>query len=85
MALAIVSLMPACVPLPAGSQGVVVRRTSHANGRPFEVRRFRNGHEEGLQQAWTEDGTLYINYEMRNGRRYGYLNARPCAPVAETR
>ena len=37
-----------------------------------------------MQQAWTPDGELYLNYEMRNGRRYGYVNARPCASVKET-
>lgn len=57
------------------------RRTFYPSGRPYEVRHFLNGREEGLQQAWTEDGTLYINYEMRNGRRYGFINARPCRPV----
>ena len=61
------------------------RRTFYPNGRPYEVRHFLNGREEGVQQAWTEDGTLYINYEMRNGRRYGFINARPCVPVEEQR
>jgi len=61
------------------------RRTFYANGQPYEVRHFFNGKEQGLQQAWTEDGTLYINYEMRNGRRYGFINARPCLPVEETK
>lgn len=61
------------------------RRTFYPDGRLFEVRHFYNGKEEGLQQAWTEDGTLYINYEMRNGRRYGFINARPCRPVEESR
>lgn len=61
------------------------RRTYYASGKPFEVRHFYNGREEGLQQAWTEDGELYINYEMRNGRRYGAINARPCAPAKESR
>ena len=62
-----------------------MQRTFHANGRPYEVRRFRDGREEGLQQAWSEDGVLYLNYEMRHGRRYGYVNPRPCAPVKEIR
>jgi hypothetical protein len=61
------------------------RRTFYPSGRPYEVRHFYNGKEEGLQQAWTEDGTLYINYEMRNGRRFGFVNARPCRPVEESR
>jgi antitoxin component YwqK of YwqJK toxin-antitoxin module len=61
------------------------RRTFYPDGQPYEVRHFYNGREEGLQQAWTEDGEPYINYEMRNGRRYGFINARPCTPVKEQR
>jgi hypothetical protein len=60
------------------------RRTFYPSGRPYEVRHFFAGREEGLQQAWTEHGELYVNYEMRNGRRYGFINARPCAPVKES-
>lgn len=59
------------------------RRTYYPSGTLYEVRHFFNGREEGLQQGWTEDGTLYVNYEMRNGRRYGFINARPCTPVKE--
>ncbi len=61
------------------------RRTYYSSGKPYEVRHFYNGREEGLQQAWTEDGELYINYQMKNGRRYGAINARPCAPPTESR
>ncbi|MGE0865643.1 MAG: toxin-antitoxin system YwqK family antitoxin [Vicinamibacterales bacterium] len=66
-----------------GPPPLEVVRTFYPSGQPYEVRHFRNGQEEGLQQAWTADGTLYINYEMRNGRRYGFINARPCRPVEE--
>jgi len=38
------------------------------------------GHEEGLQQMWSPDGTLIVNYEMRGGRRFGMINAKPCIP-----
>ncbi|MEQ1897485.1 MAG: hypothetical protein ABL971_08895 [Vicinamibacterales bacterium] len=69
----------------SSSPNLEERRTFYPGGRPYEVRHFRNGREEGRQQAWTEDGTLYINYEMRNGRRYGFINARPCLPVEEKR
>jgi antitoxin component YwqK of YwqJK toxin-antitoxin module len=62
---------------------VVQVRRWHANGQLSEVRHLRGDREDGLQQAWTADGALYINYEMRNGRRYGLMNARPCAPVEE--
>lgn len=61
------------------------KRTWYPNGQLSEVRHLKNGREDGLQQAWTEDGTLYMNYEMKDGRRYGLFNARPCSPVKETR
>jgi hypothetical protein len=72
------------VTTPAASRPLLEeRRTFYPSGRPYEVRHFFNGREEGPQQAWTEDGELYINYDMRNGRRYGFINPRPCTPVKE--
>ncbi len=53
-------------------------RTWYASGRPYELRHFEQGHESGRQQSWTEDGTLFLNYDVRDGRRYGLVNARPC-------
>ena len=71
------------VETPASNE--TVKRTWYPNGQLSEVRHLRNGREEGLQQAWTEDGTRYMNYEMKDGRRYGLFNARPCAPVKYAR
>ena len=62
-----------------------VYRTWYADGRPYEVRHYVDGREEGLQRSWTPDGVLYLNYEMRHGRRYGFVNAAPCLPVDEQR
>jgi protein SCO1 len=69
---------------PRTSDRAIEKRTYYPSGRLYEVRHLVDGREEGLQQAWTEDGQLYINYEMRNGRRYGVINPRPCpsAPAA---
>ena len=58
-------------------------RTWHPNGQLAEVRRYVDGREAGLQQSWTPEGVLYLNYEVRNGRRYGLVNSRPCAPVED--
>ncbi len=55
-------------------------RSWYANGRPFELRHYVAGHEAGLQQAWSNTGTLYINYEARDGRHYGMENSTPCVP-----
>jgi hypothetical protein len=56
-------------------------RTWYASGQPYELRHFEHGRETGLQQSWTEDGTLYLNYEVRHGRHYGLINAKPCLPA----
>ncbi len=57
-------------------------RTWTIEGRPYEVKHFANGREAGLQQAWDDRGELYLNYEVRDGRRYGMANAKPCLPAA---
>jgi hypothetical protein len=31
-----------------------------------------------LQQAWLENGTLYVNYEAKNGRIFGMNRANLC-------
>ena len=58
-----------------------VYRTYYASGAPYELRHYVNGHEEGVQQSWTETGVLYLNYEVRDKRRYGLVNASPCNTV----
>ena len=57
-------------------------RSWHANGRLAEWKRYADGHQAGLQQAWTDRGELYLNFEVRNGRHYGLINSRPCLPVS---
>jgi antitoxin component YwqK of YwqJK toxin-antitoxin module len=50
-------------------------------GKPYERKHFEKGRESGLQQSWDEAGQLYLNYEVKNGRRYGFTNAKPCLPA----
>jgi hypothetical protein len=66
-------------------RGVLVGeyRTYYDSGAPYELRHFVNGREEGVQQSWTEGGELYLNYEVRDGRRYGLVNAKPCLTVTK--
>ena len=59
-------------------------RTFYETGRPYEVRHYSRGREAGLQQSWTADGVMFLNYEMREGRRYGMVNARPCVQAEGT-
>lgn len=56
-------------------------RTWYSNGRRWEVRHFTRGIESGRQQAWTPTGALYLNYDARDGRHFGLVNAKPCLPV----
>ena len=57
-------------------------RTWRQDGSPYELRHYEHGRESGLQQSWSDDGRLYLNYEVRNGRRYGFINSMPCQPAA---
>ena len=56
-------------------------RTWRADGTPYELRHFASGRESGLQQSWDDAGQLYLNYEVRDGRRYGFINSTPCLPA----
>lgn len=56
-------------------------RAWHPTGGVSELRHFFDGREEGLQQVWTPNGILFLNYEVRNGRRFGLVNAKPCIPI----
>ena len=58
-------------------------RTWYRSGAPYELRHFVHGREEGPQQSWTEAGEVFLNYEVRGGRRYGFINATPCLSVEE--
>jgi hypothetical protein len=60
-------------------------RLYYPSGAAYQVRHYRHGREEGLQQAWTESGELYLNYEVKDGRRYGFVNSKPCSAVEEGR
>jgi antitoxin component YwqK of YwqJK toxin-antitoxin module len=57
-------------------------KTFTIDGKPYELKHFSRGHEDGLQQAWDDRGELYLNYVVKNGRRYGMINAKPCLPAA---
>lgn len=57
-------------------------RTWHVNGQLADIRHYVDGREVGRQQSWTADGVMFLNYEVRDGRRYGMVNSRPCQPGA---
>ena len=55
----------------------------YRTGRLAERREYIAGREAGHQQMWMADGTLYVNYEVRAGRRFGMVNAKPCIPAGD--
>ena len=53
--------------------GQMIRRMHH-----------QQGHEEGAQQQWYDDGSVRSNYVIKNGRRYGLLGTKNCVNVADS-
>ena len=47
-------------------------------GMQMMARRSEEGKEKGLQKAWLQNGTLYVNYEAKNGRVFGMKRANLC-------
>ena len=58
-------------------------RAWYAGGRMSDDRTYFEGRERGSQRGWTTDGVLFFNYEVRDGRRFGLVNARPCVPAGK--
>jgi hypothetical protein len=55
----------------------------YGNGQVFKIMRYHMGKEKGLQQAFLENGTLYANYEAKNGRSFGLKKSMLCFEVNE--
>jgi antitoxin component YwqK of YwqJK toxin-antitoxin module len=49
----------------------------YESGKPLHVFEYRRG-EEVSAIGWRENGRTYINFAVRNGRKYGLTNARLC-------
>lgn len=50
----------------------------YPNGNLMKVITYNMGHEEGLQQAFLENGKIYANYEAKNGRTFGLKRSILC-------
>ena len=55
----------------------------YPDGKPSLLLHYKHGVEIGLQRAWRENGTLYANYEVKDGRQFGIVNARLCYSVKD--
>lgn len=56
-------------------------RTWYPGGRPATRFTYTRGYEEGPQKAWRENGKIYLNTIVKEGRSYGLNNARLCFKV----
>lgn len=51
----------------------------YPGGQPYMVGNYnKEGQQEGMQQVWTEEGVLHMNYEIKNGRKYGNAGIKHC-------
>lgn len=58
-------------------------RAWHDNGELGALGHFEAGREQGAQRSWDRSGRLLSNYVVKDGRRYGLLDAKPCFTVDE--
>lgn len=58
-------------------------REWYADGKPARTLHYAHGVESGMQRAWRPNGTVYANYEARDGHQYGVVNARLCYTVKD--
>lgn len=52
----------------------------YSNGALFRHIEYKGG-QEIRGKGWRETGKLYMSFEVKNGRRYGLMNAQPCYTV----
>lgn len=50
----------------------------YETGRQYCELSYTNDQENGMQKAWRENGKIYINYEVKDGIRYGLQNSALC-------
>ena len=54
----------------------------YESGKPLQLIVYDEGREMS-GKGWRENGKLYMNYVMNNGRRYGLSNANPCYSLSK--
>ena len=53
-------------------------------GMLTKVMHYKNGHEDGRQQWWYDNGKIKANYIIKDGRRYGLLGTKNCINVSDS-
>jgi antitoxin component YwqK of YwqJK toxin-antitoxin module len=54
------------------------------NGQLYSDMNYHQGHESGRQRMWYADGTIKVNYIIKNNRRYGLLGTKNCINSADS-
>lgn len=50
----------------------------YTNGQLYRLEFYKLGKQKGRQQAWRKNGELYLNYDVKNGRKYGNTGIKHC-------
>ena len=50
----------------------------YETGEPYAFLTYANDQESGMQKAWRQNGKPYINYEVKDGIRYGLQKSALC-------
>ncbi len=50
---------------------------------PTHFLEYKDDQEDGLQRAWRPNGKPYINYEAKDGHRYGMQKAALCYTLVD--
>lgn len=58
-------------------------REWNEKGILFREFQYEHGHESGRQQLFDSNGKLMANYDVINGRRYGYQGTKNCVNTKE--
>ncbi|MBS2021192.1 MAG: hypothetical protein JST92_02200 [Deltaproteobacteria bacterium] len=70
--------VPRMIGLQAHDLQVGELRTWYVKGQPHEWMHYAAGHEQGMERVWYVDGQVRANYEVKGGRRYGFVSPMAC-------
>jgi hypothetical protein len=57
-------------------------REWNQQGRLIRELHYHQGHEDGWQRQWYDNGKIRTNYLLKNGRRFGLLGTKNCVNVS---
>jgi antitoxin component YwqK of YwqJK toxin-antitoxin module len=63
-------------------KNMAFRKKWRENGQLSRQTTSYHGKEKGLQQAWLENGKIYANYEVKNGRIFRLKRSNLCCQLS---